>query len=48
MEIHVQENNWIDAVLSSTYILDYSTIYMAVSRNVDPSATPAIDILKRV
>ncbi|MDP9287945.1 MAG: SIS domain-containing protein [Thermoproteota archaeon] len=48
MELYADETNWIKAVISSIFILDYSTIYMAVSRNVDPSATPAIDILKGV
>jgi glucose/mannose-6-phosphate isomerase len=48
MEVYANDTNWINAVISSIYILDYSTLYMAVSRSVDPSATPAIDILKSV
>jgi glucose/mannose-6-phosphate isomerase len=41
-------NSLINAIISSIYILDYATIYMAVSRNLDPSPTPAVDILKRI
>jgi glucose/mannose-6-phosphate isomerase len=48
MEITAPEKSMINAILSSIYILDYATIYMAVTRNVDPSPTPAIDILKRI
>ena len=38
----------INTIISSIYILDYSTIYLAILRNIDPSPTPAIDILKRI
>jgi hypothetical protein len=48
MEILATENSLINAIISSIYILDYATIYMALTRNVDPSPTPAIDILKRM
>lgn len=48
MEITTDEKSMINAIMSSIYILDYATIYMAVTRNVDPSPTPAIDILKRI
>ena len=48
MEITGAEKSMINAIISSIYILDYATIYMAVARNVDPSPTPAIDILKRI
>jgi glucose/mannose-6-phosphate isomerase len=48
MEITAAEKSMINAIISSIYILDYATIYMAVTRNVDPSPTPAIDILKRI
>ncbi len=48
MEITAGEKSMINAIISSIYILDYATIYMAVTRNVDPSPTPAIDILKRI
>jgi glucose/mannose-6-phosphate isomerase len=48
MEIVATDSSILNAIISSIYILDYATIYMAVSRNVDPSPTPAIDILKRI
>jgi len=48
MEITAAGKSMINAIISSIYILDYSTIYMAVTRNVDPSPTPAIDILKKI
>jgi len=48
MEVSIEENTLINAILCSIYILDYATIYMAISRKVDPSPTPAIDILKQV
>jgi glucose/mannose-6-phosphate isomerase len=48
MELVSTDNSLINAILSSIYILDYATIYMAISRNVDPSPTPAIDILKEM
>ena len=48
MEITAGEKSMINAMISSIYILDYATIYMAVTRNVDPSPTPAIDILKSI
>jgi glucose/mannose-6-phosphate isomerase len=48
MELISSDKSLINAIMSSIYILDYSTIYMAISRNVDPSPTPAIDILKKM
>jgi glucose/mannose-6-phosphate isomerase len=48
MEVSIDENTLINAIICSIYILDYATIYMAISRKVDPSPTPAIDILKQV
>jgi glucose/mannose-6-phosphate isomerase len=48
MEIIITEKSLINAIISSIYILDYATIYMALARNVDPSPTPAIDILKKM
>jgi glucose/mannose-6-phosphate isomerase len=48
MEVSIEENTLINAIICSIYILDYATIYMAISRKVDPSPTPAIDILKQV
>jgi hypothetical protein len=46
MEVVRDEPSLLDAILSSIYILDYSTLYSALSREIDPSPTPAIDILK--
>jgi glucose/mannose-6-phosphate isomerase len=46
MQILVDEKNLLEAIVTSVYILDYASIYMAVSRKIDPSPTPAIDILK--
>jgi glucose/mannose-6-phosphate isomerase len=46
MELNITDKNLINAIVSSIYVLDYATIYMALLRNVDPSPTPAIDILK--
>jgi glucose/mannose-6-phosphate isomerase len=48
MELLITEKSLINAIISSIYILDYATIYMALSRNIDPSPTPAIDILKKM
>jgi glucose/mannose-6-phosphate isomerase len=36
----------INALISTTYILDYSTLYVAMAKDIDPALTPAIDILK--
>jgi len=46
IEVYSTEDDLVAALLSSIYILDYATIYMAISRKIDPSPTPAIDILK--
>lgn len=46
IEVVSEENDIITAALTSIYLLDFSTIYMAIMRRVDPSPTPAIDILK--
>jgi glucose/mannose-6-phosphate isomerase len=49
MEINAySESNLISTIICSIYIFDYSTIYLAMLRNVDPSPTPAIDILKKI
>jgi glucose/mannose-6-phosphate isomerase len=47
IELVAYEKSLLSAILCSIYILDYVTIYMAISRKIDPSPTPAIDILKR-
>ena len=46
MEITMVDRSLINAIVSAIFVLDYATIYMALLRNVDPSPTPAIDILK--
>jgi glucose/mannose-6-phosphate isomerase len=46
MELNIMDVSLINAMISSIFILDYATIYMALLRNLDPSPTPAIDILK--
>nr|AFK24938.1 putative bifunctional glucose-6-phosphate/mannose-6-phosphate isomerase [uncultured archaeon] len=46
MQVIANEKSLFDAIVSSIYILDYASIYMAVSRKIDPSPTPAIDIIK--
>ena len=46
MEISVSEKDLLTALISAIYILDLSTIYMAIAKNTDPSPTPAIHILK--
>jgi glucose/mannose-6-phosphate isomerase len=48
MEMVATERNLLSATVSSIYKLDYATIYMAMLRKVDPSVTPAIDILKAI
>jgi hypothetical protein len=42
------EKSLVKALISSIYILDYSTIYIAIARKIDPSPTPAIDVLKSI
>jgi glucose/mannose-6-phosphate isomerase len=46
MELTAPEKTLLSAIISSIYVLDYTTIYMAVARGIDPAPTPAIDILK--
>jgi glucose/mannose-6-phosphate isomerase len=46
MQINMDKRNLLDAIVCSIYTLDFASIYMAVSRKIDPSPTPAIDILK--
>ena len=43
-----EDTNLLVALIRSIYILDYATIYIAIDRGLDPSPTPAIDILKRI
>jgi glucose/mannose-6-phosphate isomerase len=46
MEIRISDKSLLSALVSAIYILDISTIYMAIAKNTDPSPTPAIQILK--
>jgi glucose/mannose-6-phosphate isomerase len=46
MEISISEKDLVTALVSAIYILDLSTIYIAIANNTDPSPTPAIQILK--
>jgi hypothetical protein len=38
----------LSAIICSIFTLDVCTLYMAASRQIDPSPTPAIDILKGI
>ena len=46
MELTIPERNLLSAILSSIFILDLATIYIAFANSVDPSPTPAIEVLK--
>jgi glucose/mannose-6-phosphate isomerase len=48
MEIDGYYDDLVNAIISSIYVLDLSTIYMAKMRNIDPSSTPAIDLMKAI
>lgn len=48
MEISISENTLLHALISAIYMLDLSTIYIAIAKNTDPSPTPAIQILKDI
>ncbi len=45
-EIKSPYKSLINSLICSIYLLDISTIYLSALRNIDPSPTPAIDILK--
>jgi glucose/mannose-6-phosphate isomerase len=45
-EIKTPHKSLINSLVCSIYMLDISTIYLAALRKIDPSPTPAIDILK--
>lgn len=47
-EVNAFDEGIISAIVASIYLLDYSTIYMAIASNQDPAPTPAIDILKEI
>jgi glucose/mannose-6-phosphate isomerase len=46
MDVSIPEKDLLSALISAIYILDLSTIYLAIKKNTDPSPTPAIQILK--
>jgi glucose/mannose-6-phosphate isomerase len=46
IEVKSLERGLLNAMICSIYILDYATIYRAISSRIDPSPTPAIEILK--
>jgi glucose/mannose-6-phosphate isomerase len=48
IEVNATDDSLVLAIVNSIYILDYSTIYLALSKKIDPSPTPAIDILKKL
>lgn len=43
----IASGNAMSAIMSAIYVLDCATIHAALMRNMDPSPTPAIEILKR-
>jgi glucose/mannose-6-phosphate isomerase len=47
-EVNAFDEGIVSAIVASIYLLDYSTIYMAIASNLDPAPTPAIDILKEI
>ena len=48
IEVSIPQKSLASAIISAIYMLDFATIYIAVSRKIDPSPTPAIDILKSI
>jgi glucose/mannose-6-phosphate isomerase len=46
MEMGGYYDDLVNAIISSIYVLDLTTIYMAITKNIDPSSTPAIDLMK--
>jgi len=46
MQIISNEKDDLSALICSIYLLDFSSIYIAKSRGIDPCITPAIDIIK--
>jgi glucose/mannose-6-phosphate isomerase len=45
-EVNSPQQNILHSLVCSVYLLDITTIYLAALRKIDPSPTPAIDILK--
>jgi glucose/mannose-6-phosphate isomerase len=48
LEIFPQGNSGLAKQLSSTYLVDFTSIYLAILYEVDPSITPSIENLKSV
>jgi glucose/mannose-6-phosphate isomerase len=48
IEVTSFEKGLLNAIICSIYILDYASIYRAILSRIDPSPTPAIEILKNV
>jgi glucose/mannose-6-phosphate isomerase len=46
IEIEIQEESMVHAMICAVYLLDYASLYMAFARRIDPLPTPAIEILK--
>ena len=46
-EIHTVKGNIISKLINLIYLLDYSTIYLATMRNIDPSPVSSIDFIKK-
>ena len=47
-EFEIEQESILSAIINGTYFLDFVSIYLAIIRKIDPSPTPAIDILKRL
>lgn len=45
-ELYGSGDSLLANIISAIYLLDYSTIYLAFLKRVDPAATPAIDYIK--
>ncbi|MCG3257311.1 MAG: hypothetical protein KAU62_14535, partial [Candidatus Heimdallarchaeota archaeon] len=48
LELYPQGESKLAKQISLTYLIDISSIYLAVLYGVDPSITPSIDKLKKV
>ncbi|MGD0329368.1 MAG: SIS domain-containing protein [Nitrososphaeria archaeon] len=47
MELYPEDLTLLDHIISYFYLLDVSTVYLAVMNKVDPSKTKNIDYLKK-
>jgi hypothetical protein len=46
MELQAPGENYLENVVSYFYLLDVSTVYLAIMNKVDPSKTKSIDVFK--